>query len=601
MTSCKRTREAEFSDEWSLKTPDAYLKHTQFCWNARQTKKVHTMPWDLKMSKCMRPQLNSVAMPSWSSRLPPLPCFPGELVDSLESDFVEDSFARVGLRAVKASDQRLWEERLSWERKCACKKWCSLILMKMSAWTIGRSVACGDSMRLAGGGLMESVVDSLAGKATSTLHARAGPLLKFAKFWKDKGMDFFPVQEWMVYDYIKAQTAWAPTAPRSLLVSLSFAFHIFGLAGGDMAAKSGRIKGVSDSFYADRRKIVQRPPLTVAQIVALEATVHDPARTSYDRIAAGFFLLLVYGRLRYSDGLQLVDLQLDSREVDGKLTGFLEAQAERTKTSVTLERKVRFLPVAIPLESMVEPSWVPTWLELRESAGLQGRSPHPMLPSPQLGGGWAPMPLSVGAAGDWLRSLLKIESVARDRVATHSCKATLLAMSAKYGIDYDSRRFLGYHSEGKDRSLLTYSRDAMSAPLRKLISMIMAIKNKQFYPDASRSGYFVPDQELPPDAAEDCSDNASDGSSSRGSGSEEDCNHDEEEAVVAEMVGTWAPKGTDAPGQQFARHRVSRCIHTMSDESGTHFSCGRSVSNRYIILLAKPSFMHPVCSGCFKA
>ena len=210
MTSCKRTREAEFSDEWSLKTPDAYLKHTQFCWNARQTKKVHTMPWDLKMSKCMRPQLNSVAMPSWSSRLPPLPCFPGELVDSLESDFVEDSFARVGLRAVKASDQRLWEERLSWERKCACKKWCSLILMKMSAWTIGRSVACGDSMRLAGGGLMESVVDSLAGKATSTLHARAGPLLKFAKFWKDKGMDFFPVQEWMVYDYIKAQTLHGP-------------------------------------------------------------------------------------------------------------------------------------------------------------------------------------------------------------------------------------------------------------------------------------------------------------------------------------------------------------------------------------------------------
>ena len=181
----------------------------------------------------------------------------------------------------------------------------------------------------------------------------------------------------------------------------------------------------------------------------------------------------------------MVDLQLDTREVDGRLIGFLEAKAERTKTSGTLERKVRFLPVAIPLESMVEPSWVPTWLELRESAGLQGKSPHPMLPSPQLGGGWAPMPLLVGAAGDWLRSLLKIESVARDRVATHSCKATLLAMSAKYGIDYDNRRFLGYHSEGKDRSLLTYS----------------------------------------------------------------------------------------------------------------HFSCGRTVSNRYIILLAKPSFIHPVCMG----
>jgi hypothetical protein len=174
-------------------------------------------------------------------------------------------------------------------------------------------------------------------------------------------------------------------------------------------------------------------------------------------------------------------------------------------------------------------------------------------------------------------------------------------MAAKYGVDYDSRRFLGYHSEGKDRSLLTYSRDAMSAPLRKLISMIMAIKNKQFFPDSSRSGYFVPDSELPPDANADVSDGESDGSCSRGSDSEEERNHDEEESVVAEMVGKWAPKGADLPGQQFARHRVSRCIHAMSDESGTHFSCGRTVSNRYVILLAKPAFMHPVCSGCFKA
>lgn len=171
-----------------------------------------------------------------------------------------------------------------------------------------------------------------------------------------------------------------------------------------------------------------------------------------DRIAAGFFLLLVYGRLRYSDGLQLVNLQVDSTEVDGRVSGFLEAQAERTKTSVTLERKVRFLPVAIPLDSLVDPSWVRVWMALREEAGLNGRPPHPMLPSPQLGGGWSQMPLSVASAGDWLRSLLKIESVARDRVATHSCKATLLSMAAKYGMDCDSRRMLGYHSESNYRT-----------------------------------------------------------------------------------------------------------------------------------------------------
>ena len=54
--------------------------------------------------------------------------------------------------------------------------------------------------------------------------------------------------------------------------------------------KSARIKGVADSHYADRRKIVQRPPLTVNQILMLERTVHDEARTSYDRIGCWFLL-----------------------------------------------------------------------------------------------------------------------------------------------------------------------------------------------------------------------------------------------------------------------------------------------------------------------
>ncbi|CAL1170052.1 unnamed protein product [Cladocopium goreaui] len=307
-----------------------------------------------------------LALSSWTvPTMPPMPCLPDEQTAVIESEMVEDAFTKVGLRAASASDQRLWQEKLSWERKCACKKWCTLALMKLSAWAIGRSVASSSGMQLARGSLVESVVDALAGKATATLHGRAGPLLKYAKFWRDRGLDFFPVQEDMVYQYLKAQSNWAPTAPRSLLISLSFAFHILGLSGGDVASKSGRIKGVSDAHYADRRKLVQRPPLTADQILMLEKTVHDTARTSYDRIASGFFLVLIYGRLRYSDGLQLVDLQLDIKETEFGITGFLEARAERTKTSVTLERKIRFLPVAIPVEALMDVSWIPVWLELR--------------------------------------------------------------------------------------------------------------------------------------------------------------------------------------------------------------------------------------------
>ena len=44
------------------------------------------------------------------------------------------------------------------------------------------------------------------------------------------------------------------------------------------------------------------------------------------------------------------------------------------------------------------------------------------------------MPLTVSAAADCLQSLLKVESSARDRLAT--LKATMLSMAAKFGLDH---------------------------------------------------------------------------------------------------------------------------------------------------------------------
>ena len=598
MASCKRTRD---DTDWMDGTPDAFLLHTQFCWTSRQSKKLHTMPWDLSMKSPFQVQADALTPQPWKARMPPLPCFPGEAVSAVESEWIEDSFFRIGLKAVSSADQRLLEDKLSWERKCACKKWCSLILMKLSAWSIGRDVASGRGMQFANGGLMESVVDALAGKASSTLHNRASPLLKYAKYWRDRGQEFFPIQEGMVYTYIKSNDSWAPTAPRSLLIALSFAFHVPGLAGGDVGKRSARVKGVTESIYVDRRKLVQRPPLKVEQIQRLEKIVHDENRTNYDRVAAGYFLMLIYGRLRYSDGLRMVDLQLDTHVTEAGVAGFLEARAERTKTSVTLERKIRFLPVAIPVISLYDPSWVLKWMELREQAGLAVQPPYPMLPSPQMGGGWSRMPLAVGPAADWLRSLLQIESSAVDRVATHSCKATLLSFASKFGMDHGSRRLLGYHTPTKDKSLLTYSRDSMSGPLRKLTGMIVAIKQNQFCPDTTRSGYFPSDQ-VPPEASVDESKDASssESSSSRGSDSEEDTNHEEAEALNSELVGEWSPKEMERTGRHYARHKVSRCIHAMADETGLTFVCGRAVSTRYIVLLSKPAFMHPVCNACFK-
>ena len=66
--------------------------------------------------------------------------------------------------------------------------------------------------------------------------------------------------------------------------------------------------------YTKKRKLVQRPPLTVAQISHLEWCVVDTNRTIYDRVAAGFFLVLVYGRLRFSDAQSITSMELEIPE-----------------------------------------------------------------------------------------------------------------------------------------------------------------------------------------------------------------------------------------------------------------------------------------------
>ena len=267
--------------------------------------------------------------------------------------------------------------------------------------------------------------------------------------------------------------------------------------------------------------------------MALEAIVHDVNRSRYDRVAAGYFLFLTYGRLRYSDALYVSDLQMDEIPESRGGGGYLEARQR----------------IAIPLVSFGEPCWVREWLELREQQGLVIAKGTPLLPSPTHGGGWAKVPLQVGAAGDWLRSLLNEQSMkdGKFKVATHSCKATLLSQAAKFGIEAKARRTLGYHTAGKDKSLVIYSRDEMATPLRKLTEMILAIKTNRFYPDRTRSGYFAlaegendePVEDSKGDSFSVVSDATSETSES-GSECDEDGAPEEDEAALEKVAGSWS-------------------------------------------------------------
>ena len=206
----------------------------------------------------------------------------------------------------------------------------------------------------------------------------------------------------------------------------------------------------------------------------------DDKRASMDRLAAGCFLLMVYGRLRFSDMQRITNMTLDTTVVGTAEVGFLECLAERTKTSLSLERKVRALPIAVPLTCLGPKPWVKVWMDLRR--GSEGLNAGPTLPSPRIGGGWSKVPTSVSTGASWLRSLVGAGS-GDARVGTHSCKCTVLSWMAKYGSPASDRRLLGYHVPRKDKSLVIYAREALAAPLRVMDEVLRKVASSEFMPD----------------------------------------------------------------------------------------------------------------------
>ena len=546
-------------------------------------------------------------LPAPAGPLPPAPLRTDTTSVEDPDTQVPPTFVAAGVKPLSARDAFLCAKAIDNDRKSAIKKWASLVASDFNAWGVAKQALGPYHPQFATGGLIESINDCLADRATSTLRQRAGPLARYVHFWKARDVVCLPVKEEQMYDYMTAVPSSAPTYFRSLLISVSFARHLLGLVVLDFALDSGRIRGLANAHYLARCAVKRRPALTVVQVTFLEGIVWNDARKIADRIAAGCFLLMIYGRLRFSDMQRTVKLSIDSVFLDnGSEVGYLEGQAERTKTSISLEPKVRALPIAVPLKSVGVKPWARRWMELRDSEGLD--QTHPMLPSPAAGGGWTKVPLKVGSAGAWLRSLVPpTQQQAQEvKVATHSCKCTALSWLSKHGEPASVRRTLGYHVPRKDKSLIIYSRDALAAPLRVLDSVLDKIARGEFKPDSTRSGMIAqalgaagsapaqfPQQQghWPEVEAEAVSSSSSDGSDD-----EEEASLTEEEEAINEVAGPWGPNAEAGP---CARHKQTRYLHLVRDEAGTHLKCGRAISTRFEILADAPAFMYPACSVCF--
>ncbi|CAJ1335824.1 unnamed protein product, partial [Effrenium voratum] len=152
-----------------------------------------------------------------------------------------------------------------------------------------------------------------------------------------------------------------------------------------------------------------------------------------------------------------------------------------------------FLPMVAPRRGLTQHDWYSGWQRACVMTGKPKGVGVPNLPIPTQGG-WSKIPLKATEGGEWLRNILAAAGIARAalvKIGTHSLKTTCLTWCAKHGEPIEIRRFLGYHSAPGDKVALIYSRDAASAPLRRLDAVISAIRSGRFFPDMTRSGYFV--------------------------------------------------------------------------------------------------------------
>ena len=494
---------------------------------------------------------------------------------------------------VRTGSDNAWEASLETRMAAAIRKWQGIVMMAPGEFDLGRRVS---KDRPLGETLSQGLRHVFSGRAAETLHARANPILRFAKWCGDNLLQPFPLQERVVYAFCCAMehACSAPTFLNSFLTSLRFAHYVMGMLCALDCANSPRVAGVSRTMFLSKKKLRQRPPLTVAMLLALEKLTCDSDASALDRVIAGFFVLLVLARARFSDGLNLLHLreEIPASASRGSLAGYVEANVSRTKAAYTVQRKTMFLPVVAPRHGVSGLDWFRGFQEARKASHVPEGNGIPVLPCRVSSGGWGNVPPSASVGASWLRGLLQKQGFSYDDVSpigTHSCKATGLSWAAKYGLSPSVKRALGYHTAKEDRISHVYSRDAIASPIRDFEKVLEEIRACSFCPDETRSGYFPTEEDLADSGTEDSADEEDE---------VEDQPHLEE--AIDSHVQPWAEVDLDPSDSQhgLVRNKTSRVIHLVADEGGSHVKCGRALTRNFVRLDKAPCFLWPMCRKC---
>jgi hypothetical protein len=611
----EESRRRRFDAQVSQAVNDSVFRHSELPIRLPWDRAVSGFPWDRGIHGMIFGSSGCAAMMFTVPRRLPIDPSLSEPVPI--QTFLSQSSSKM-FRAVVSRIPRVpWPETQLADRHKALMRMRLIIEENPGCTNIGRQLQ--DAiLRLEPDSSLTSIIsDSFASKATATIGKRGSCLLKYFVWHRAFcGIAAMPIVEHRFYTFLHGLIAAkaAPTAPASMVSALGFAAHVLEMTGADEALRSLRIKGISQKHFLTKAVKQQSKLLTVLMVLALEDQI-SIAEDPVDRIASGYFAAQLHSRARFMD-LQLAEEIIEDYTDEGD--GYIEALSRFIKTSVSMNQKNMLMPLVAPARGIHPNPWAPRWMAERQRQGLDLSKFKCLLPTPGVDGLWHDYPVTSSGASLWLREILVksgFSASAVEGVSTHSLKSTPLSWCAKKGLDVPTRQLLGHHITSDKISAMTYSRDCQAQPLRAYDEVLRCIRDKEFFPDHTRSGLMVDalDDYAPPrkrtrvassdlpdhdfqDSVLDSSD--SDSSSSTSSISEDDGAEADSEAikVLSKRKEVLLVVPVDA---LLYVHFRSNVVHLRLNLNTNKLACNRAISVSYTKRDADRCSLCLKCIQCF--
>ena len=331
-------------------------------------------------------------------------------------------------------------------------------------------------------GALVVIRDACGVRSPNTVLKRGRDLQLFFSWAESNRGQWWPIKELHLLEYVR----WTEKKQKSKLIGknlqhgLKFFKYVMGAQFNLENLITPLMTGLVSRIASTKAVVDQARALTVVEIQNLEHQLEN-AKYALDRYYIGCLLFAVYSRSRWSDMANLDTFEFDIIE---------------TRTYKTL-----YMPFVAPIWGITATPWGVNFKLALEAVGmLEARRPYgPLCRATRPDGTFTVRALTSAEGSSMMNDYMGIKKGDTAETTSHSLKATTLVWAARFGMDEPSRLLLGHHST-KENSLACYSRDLLAKPLRELGVMLLSIRNGQFLPDGTRSGWMASADKMAPNA-----------------------------------------------------------------------------------------------------